>query len=305
MTGKRTATAQRITERRKARARLVLLTLLALVFPPLVGVRSAPVWVLYVGFAFLYSLWTLRLVRTFEGDRRLGYLLALTDAAVVLPLLVWTSSAFLQVLLFLLCATGAVFTYWADRRLRQAEACAHQGARASFASAGAQPGEATPEARLERILRARLQVFGSTGMRFALVFLHIRRYEEILVYYGEEAAARVVGAVVRRGLRLLGPDAQSLVLPGGRVAFVFALGPGSGDSYDVEGLAMALARKACEHLVDRYRVECVVGWASAPADGLTPEDLVYTAESGVRSAEAFRRVAGAPALPGKTRAAAG
>ncbi len=37
---------------------------------------------------------------------------------------------------------------------------------------------------------------------------------------------------------------------------------------------MSLGRKACEHLVDGHRVECVVGWASAPADGLNADDLM-------------------------------
>lgn len=307
MTGKRTATAERITEQHKARVRLVLLTLLALIYPPLVGVRSAPVWLLYVGFALLYSLWTLRLVRRFREDPRLGYLLALSDTAVLFPLLVWTSSLFLQVVLILLCAAGGTFSYWAHRQSLKAGLSAPPGARTLSMTSAMHPYTDTPEARLARTLRARLQVYESTGVRFALVLLHIRRYEEMLLYYGEELADRVVRAVSRRGLRVLGPDAQSFALAGGKVAFVCGLEPDRpADLYDVEGLAMAVARRACEHLVDRYRVECVVGWASPPADGLTPEDLIYTAEAGLRSAEAFRRVAGAPAaLPKKTRAAAG
>jgi len=306
MTGKPTATAQRFTERHKARARLVLLTLAALLCPPVAGVRSAPVWALYVAFAVLYSLWTLRLVHRFGQDQRLGYLLALTDAAVLLPLGVWSSSVLLRTILVLLCAAGAVYTYLAAQRARRMAAYTEQGTRLSRYPEGVEARVETPEARLTRALRTRLELFGSTGTRFALVLLHIVRYQELLVYYGDEMASQVVAAVSLRGLRTLGPDAQSFVLAGGKVAFVFALEPAKVDAYDVEGLAMGLARKTCEHLVDRYRVECVVGWASPPADGLSAEDLLYTAESGLRSAEAFRRVAGAPAAtPGKTRAAAG
>ncbi len=78
------------------------------------------------------------------------------------------------------------------------------------------------------------------------------------------------------------------------------------DPYGVESFAMTLARKACEHLVDGHRVECVVGWASAPADGMSADDLMYAAESGAQSAAAFRRVAGSRVqVPEKTRAAAG
>jgi hypothetical protein len=165
----------------------------------------------------------------------------------------------------------------------------------------------------------RLGVFQACGSRFALVMLRILRYEETVSYYGEETAERIVAAISRRGLRLLGPDAQHFLLPGGRVAFLFGTdwrrGEGSGgaddragwgEPSDVEGLAMTLGRKTCEHLVDGRRVECVVGWASAPADGLTAEDLVFVAESGAQSTAAFRRVAGGHvAVRERTRAATG
>jgi hypothetical protein len=80
------------------------------------------------------------------------------------------------------------------------------------------------------------------------------------------------------------------------------------DPYDVESVAMALAERACEHTVDGHRLECLVGWASAPADGKNPDDLMYAAESGVLSTAAFRRVNGSRIpLPEseKKRAAAG
>jgi len=162
-------------------------------------------------------------------------------------------------------------------------------------------------------------VLNETQTRFALVVLRILRHDEIGTYYGEEAAEHVTAAVTRRGLRVLGADAQHFTLPGGRVAFVFSTGSGSTrtvaaaeedpdyiDPYDVEGFAMALGRKACEHLVDGHRVECVVGWASAPADGASADDLMYAAESGAQSAAAFRRVAGSRVpVPERTRAVAG
>jgi hypothetical protein len=104
------------------------------------------------------------------------------------------------------------------------------------------------------------------------------------------------------------------------VAFVFATdglmdaGPRDSrladaiDPYDTETIAMALGRRACEHSVDHHRLECVVGWASAPADGMTADDLMYAAESGALSTAAFRRVGNsAVAVPevGRRRAAAG
>ena len=80
------------------------------------------------------------------------------------------------------------------------------------------------------------------------------------------------------------------------------------DPYDVESLAMALAKRTCEHTAGTARLECVVGWASAPADGTTADDLMYAAESGALSSAAFRRVGGARVVvpePEKRRAAAG
>ena len=96
MATQRTALGRRLTEQRKARARLPLLTLVALFCLPLAGIRSAPIWICYVAFVLLYSLWALRLSAQFPRDRRLGYLLCLTDFAVLLPLLVWSSSAAVQ-----------------------------------------------------------------------------------------------------------------------------------------------------------------------------------------------------------------
>jgi hypothetical protein len=53
-------------------------------------------------------------------------------------------------------------------------------------------------------------------------------------------------------------------------------------------------------------VECVVGWASAPADGLNADDLMYVAEAGAQSTAAFRRVAGGQVtVPERARIAAG
>ncbi len=311
-----------MTERQKARGRLLLLTLVGFICPPLAGARSAPVWVLYIVFVVLYSLWALRLARNFSEDRRLGYLLSLTDTAILLPLLVWTSSAAMQALLLMVCVGGLAVTYWVDRmRVAYAGSTpAESGsARTRLLSLSTRPDSDDTEVPLERALRMRLRMFETSRSRFALVILRIVRFEEINAYYGEETADRLLGAISRRGLRLLGADAQHFILPRGRVAFVFATTgeqtrfnvPGQSaigqiDPYDVESMAMALARKTCEHLVDGHRVECVVGWAAAPSDGLSADDLMYAAESGAQSTAAFRRVAGSRVpVPEKTRVAAG
>jgi GGDEF domain-containing protein len=320
MAAQRTALGSHLTERDKARARVVLLTLVALVCPPLAGIRSVTVWLCYAGFAVLYALWGLRLTTQFSGDRRLGYLLCLTDAAILLPLLVWSSGPGIQTFLVLIIAAGLTTTYLADR-LRQEEA-RRAASRTHFANrsiAAEGPEQAVLGTPLERAVRMRLGVFLATGSRFALVVLRVARFEEAVSYYGEESCRRIISAVGRRGLRLLGPDAQHFELPGGRVAFLFETDSDKAqgsternsrfawtDPSDIEGVAMSLGRKACEHLVDGRRVECVVGWASAPADGLNADDLMEVAEAGAQSTAAFRRVAGGQVrVPERARVAAG
>ncbi|MFH1833925.1 MAG: hypothetical protein ABH877_02785 [bacterium] len=308
MTRERTSPPPRVTERHKARVRLLILTFLALLAPALAGAPSALAWVVYVLFIVGYSLWSLRLVRSFSGDRRLGYFLCLTDTAALLPLIAWSSAAVTRAALILIWATGLAVTFWADRSKTTAAMLASRavrtGGRRSEPSAGEEPAGATG---LERAVRVRLGVFTANGARFGLVVLRVLRFEETASYYGEDASERVLSAVGRRGMRLLVHDAQRFVLPGGRVAFLFETEPEieiAGDQgrrearfgwnapYDVEGLAMSLGRKVCEHLVDGHRVECAVGWAAAPADGLNADDLMDVAESGAQSTAAFRRVAG-------------
>ncbi|MCX8033358.1 MAG: hypothetical protein N3B14_08235 [Thermoleophilia bacterium] len=316
MTSRTTPRSLSLTEQNKARARLVLLVLITAVLSPFAGARSALVWVLYLAFAALYSLWSMRLVRRFRRDRRLGYLLCATDTAVLLPLLVWTSSPFVRTGLILLCAGGFVFTYAADRVRGRADT------RVRSASS---PGEA-----LLRQVDERIRLFQVRGERFALVMLRVLRLDEIKIYYGQEEADRTISALERRGLRLLGPDGQCFVLSGGRMAFVFSLtrdltlagamtaserlsegsqlreGPRAEELiYDVEGLAMKLARLVCERSVDGHRVACSVGWASCPADGVTAEDLLYVADTGARSTDVFRQVGTAPVAVAESRRAAG
>jgi GGDEF domain-containing protein len=332
MTGQQTAPGPRLNELHKARARTPLVVLIVLVLVPLAGVGSLPVWVAYTVFAIAYGLWALRLTSLYSSDQRLGLVLCVTDTALFLPLLVWIDSAAGRAGLVLVCAAGWVYSLLARRAARAGRtgrAFARLPGRSSLADGRRGAGTEVP---LERAVRERLSLFASTGARFAVVVLRVLRFEEAAAYYGLPVAERMLHAVARRGLRLLGPDAQHFHLPGGRVAFLFQTdpplrpeyppvspqapevrqqmagnaGPVSwSEPYDIEGLAMAVGRKACEHLVDGHRVECVVGWASAPADGLTADDLLYVAETGAQSTEAFRRVGAPVSARERARAAAG
>ena len=314
MDAQRTAPGRRLPEQRKARVRLPLLILVALICPPLAGIRSTIIWVSYFLFVVLYSMWVMRLCSQFAHDRRLGYLLCLTDLAILFPLLMWGSAAAVQVALIVLCAAGFAVTFVGARAEQQA--ARHSFARVTLTEyPEARALDANTGAPLERAVRLRLAVFRATGSRFALVMLRVLRFDEAASYYGTESSQRIISAVSRRGLRMLGPDAQHFPLPGGRVAFLFEIDSGRAggappsatwaDPTDIESLAMTLGRKACEHLVDGHRVECVVGWASAPSDGLNADDLLYVAEAGAQSTAAFRRVAHQVTVPERARVVAG
>lgn len=316
MATQRTALGRRLTEQRKARARLLLLTFLALLAPPLAGIESIVAWASYTVFAVVYALWVLRLSTRFAHDRRLGYLLCLSDLAVLLPLLVWSSSAAVRVVVVAVGVTGLAVTHLAGRSGAGSQHNPADGILLPNGSDGHGIAEGAA-ASLERAVRLRLAVFRATGSRFALVMFRVLRFQETADYYGDESSRRILAAVSRRGLRLLGPDAQHFVLPGGRVAFLFEIDTDRmpseprtaaadwADPTDVEGLAMALGRKTCERLVDGHRVECVVGWASAPSDGLSADDLMDVAEAGAQSTAAFRRAAGQVGVPDRARVAAG
>jgi GGDEF domain-containing protein len=307
MTGQRTAPSLILTERTKARVRLPLLILATLVGPPLAGMRFTPVWLIYILFGFVYALWALRLTQLFSADNRLGYLLCLTDSALLLPLAAWSTGLGMKVAVPVVCALGLAVTYVVDEaRLTRGRRTDPVGGRRPSSGSGR---VADPEAELRAAIGSRLRSFQHDGSRFGLVVLRLVRFEETNTYYGDETGERALSAVGRRGMRLLGQEAQRFVLRGGRVAFLFeTAGPGGRttarerldwhDSYDTEGLAMVLGRRVCENLVEGRRLECVVGWSSAPADGLSTGDLLSAALAGAQSTEAFRRVGGIPG-PGR------
>ncbi len=230
MTGQRTAPLPRVTEHQKARVRLPLLTFLALLGPPLTGVRSASVWVFYVVFVVLYSLWSLRLSRHFSGDRRLGYLLVPhrhrhPPAAAGVELRGGDA--------------GHPRSWYALPGWRSPTGPIGHGRRPL---PGLQPDRVRGERRSAsaRSDRSRTRrpawsgrcacACGSSpppGLVSGWWCCASLRFEETASYYGEEASERVLSAVSRRGLRLLGPDAQHFPLPGGRVAFLFETEPGA------------------------------------------------------------------------------
>lgn len=313
----KTAGKAHLTERQKAWARLALLIVIGLVCPPLAAASSGLVWGLYLLLATVYGLWAVNFTYRASDDRVRGYLLALTDAVVLIPLMVWSPGLAMRFVLALVWVVGLAASWRAARgsqarRSNPSEDVATRHRRS-------RGGEVAMP--LERALAARLRLLFEEGTRFGLVLMRITEHKDMVEEYGDEGAQRLLRAVGLKGLRYLGEDAQLFLLAGGRVGFVFATNgqARAGDPYgegeenrvescDVEGLAMAVARRSCEDIIDGYRLECVVGWASAPADGTDVDDLMYAAESGVLSKAAFRRVGGTLVpvpQPEKKRAVAG
>jgi hypothetical protein len=324
MKAQTTAGKVHVTERQKAWARLALLTVVGLVCPPLAAAGSGLVWGIYLLLVVLYSLWTVRITRVTSREKQIGYLLCVTDALVLVPLFVWSVGVGMDVVLVLLWLAGATASQRAAIGLRQDARSKIPSRPTTSSRSRSRPNPsqiAGEEAPLERALRVRLKVLEVERTRFGVVLLRIAGHEAMIVDHGKEATREFLQDVGRRGLRLLGPDAQLFQLPGGRMAYVFATDPVcdySGrplqipasqlDAHDVESLAMDLARTTCQRTLGGHGLECVVGWASAPADGTTADDLMYAAESGALSSAAFRRVGGsriAVPEPEKKRAVAG
>src|SRR5680860_1850366 len=84
-----TARSTRSREHSKGRLRLPLLGLLALFGPSVFGLRVGLFSALYAFALIVYALWALRLTVVFRDDLGLGYLLALFDVALTLPLVLW------------------------------------------------------------------------------------------------------------------------------------------------------------------------------------------------------------------------
>ena len=299
MNARTTPDGVHVTERQKAWGRLALLTTVGLVCPPLAAARSGAVWGIYLLLVVLYSLVTVRLTRIAAKERYLGYLLCASDAAVLVPIMMWSLDAAMPTLLGALWVLGA-YTSWRASRARADSQSLSRGERE--ASRLVESAEGAP---LERALRVRLRALATGGTRFALVLLKLEGHSDMLAESGRDATKEFLREAGRRGLALLGPDAQLFPLPHARIAFLFASESVRGhsrssdprrpervDPYDTESIAMALAKRVCSHTLDGRALECVAGWAAAPADGISADDLMYAAESGALSTAAFRRVSG-------------
>ena len=317
MAAQRTAPGRRLTEQRKARARAAPPDADSSALSPTRRDPFGPDLGLLLVFAVLYSLWALRLCailpRPAAGLPAVPHRCRHPPASARVE-----QQRRLEVVLVVVCGAGLAVTYLGDRaRAGAADAPrASPSGIAADTSASIDRGAGTPPGAGGARAPGRFPCdrFAVRPGRAPHTSASRRRppttARRVAAHPGRRQPARAAPS---------GPDAQHFVLPGGRVAFLFETDSRRTraarmarrrlewiDPCDIEGLAMSLGRKACEHLVDGHRVECVVGWASAPADGLNADDLMYVAEAGAQSTAAFRRVAGGQvAVPERARVAAG
>lgn len=293
------ATTARFTgsaEQRKARYRLLVLTLLALVGMPAFGLDLGLVGVFYGTLLVCYSLWALRLTVIFHDDDSLGLLLTVLDVALTLPLLLWGSPGWLVVPLVLAWAFDLLSSVAIQRRARQSRQVS-----ASESLTDPATGFGTPS-RFAGALARVLEEAENSGDSACLITLTIQRYEESVSYYGAEAAETSLVAVSRRVLRDLGDPVEVFRLSSNLVAFLLA----DCSQVDAAEMALSASRAANNHLVSGRRVDSIVGYALAPRDGRTPAQLIMTARESSFVARPLRSSGGgAMAAAGRSRVAVG
>src|SRR5665648_884631 len=174
-------------EHSKGRYRLPLLGLLALFGPSVFGLRMGLFSALYSLILIGYALWALRLTVVFRDDAGLGYLLALSDVALTLPLVLWGRPSWALVPLVGAWVAGLtasiVIRTSEERRMAQRDVLVDPatGLRTSscFRDLVRQQDEAT-----------------GPGDCFGVLTIHIHRFRELVDYFGRDAAERSVAAEV-------------------------------------------------------------------------------------------------------------
>jgi GGDEF domain-containing protein len=256
-------------EQRKARYRLVVLTLVALIGMPAFRLQLGWVSVFYGALLVVYSLWALRLTVLFYDDDSVGLLLTTLDVAVTLPFLLWGSPGWLAFALGAAWVVDLASSVTIQRRVRRVRRIS-----ASRDLADPATGFAT-KARFVKSLRLAVEEAQEGGSPMCLITLNVKRFREMESYYGADAAGTALVAVSRRVLRELGSPVEAFRLADDTVAFVL---PGCTVVESAE-LALSASRAANDHLVGGRRVDSAVGYAIAPRDGITPADLLAAARA--------------------------
>jgi len=254
-------------EHQKARYRVLVFGVLALFGPPAFGITAGPLSALYSLLIFAYSLWSLRLTVVIQDDRSLGPLLSVLDVALTLPLLVWGSAYWLALPLVgfwaVSLASSVIIHRICGTPIRTS------GDRIADAATGLYQAH-----RFPRGVESEASHAASRGGCFGLVTVHVHRYEELLSYYGPDAAQSTMVSVVRRTRRAVGKCGEGFRLGPDRIAFLTPVGSPA----EAAELAVQVSRAAGERLVEGRRIDTTVGYAVGPRDGATAAELVASAK---------------------------
>lgn len=261
-----TARCIRSGEHVKARYRLPLLVLVALVGPSAFGLRVGLLSVVYSLILLTYALWALRLTVVFRDDRGLGFLLALFDVVLTLPLVVWGQPSPLLALVVSAWIVGlAVSVVIRSREERE---------RVPLDSIIDPATGLRTSSCFRELVRVREQT-GAPVENFGVFTIRVHRFEELAAYYGRDAAERSVGAVARRARRELGGGAEAFRLAADLLVLT---GPACRPLEASEAAAL-ISKAVNRNLIDGRKIDSFVGYAVFPRDGYTADELVASAEA--------------------------
>ena len=271
-----TAPSSRVGEQQKARYRLLVFGLLALIGPPAFGIPVGLLSALYSFTLAGYALWAMRLTVVFHDDDSLGYLLTLFDIMMTVPLLVWGTETWLTIPMVALWVAGLSMSATIQRRARV------QRTLVQTSVVDRTTGFLTA-ARFDDAVEVEAAVAEGRRSGFALFTIRLGRFDELRVMAGPDAAERTVAALARRGQRVVGAESHGFRLSRDVVGLLV---PGCSPTAAAE-LAVEISR-AEAMLIDGRRADALVGYAVAPRDGRTATELYEAAAESALNAPRIR-----------------
>ncbi|MHB9149006.1 MAG: diguanylate cyclase domain-containing protein [Thermoleophilia bacterium] len=236
---------------------------------------------LYSLILIVYALWSLRLTVVFRDDLGLGYLLALFDVALTLPLVVWGRPTWLLTPLVGTWIVGLAASVVIRSRQEKARSCR---------DLLVDPATGLRTSSCFRELVREHEAEAGPAELFGVFTVRVNRFQELAAYYGRDAAERSVAAVARRARRELGPGSEAFRL----AEDLLALAGPVGGSLEASELAVTVSKAANRHLVEGRKVDSFVGYAVFPRDGYTADELVASAEATTHARSMWRP---SPSLP--------
>lgn len=283
-----TAKRPRSGEHSKGRYRLPLLGLVALLGPSAFGLRVGLLSSLYSLILIAYALWSLRLTVTFRDDAGLGYLLCLFDVALTLPLAMWGNPTWLTGLLVGVWVLSVASSVVIRRREDLAERAQRRGPRLVDPATGLRTSVCFRDA-----VRELAELAETSGPTFGVLIVRVHRFEELVAYYGRDAAERALGAVGRRATREVGRNVEAFRLAADLLAVAW---PVRG-SVEASELAAAVSKAVNQRLIEGRKIDSFVGYAVYPRDGRTVDELLAGADTSTSLRSTRRSVASSGIRP--------